>query len=64
MHLPCRAGSHKLHLARTLYSCCSYCLAIPILSQYENNGGVAATGWPQSFNELLLKIHQTPPNSK
>ena len=61
MYLPCRAGSHKLHLARTLYSCCTPCIR---LSRYENNGGVAATGWPQSFNELLLKIHQTPPNSK
>ena len=41
--------------ALDLYSC---------IDSYESNGGVAATGWPQSFNELILKIHQTPPNSK
>ena len=34
------------------------------LSQHASNGGVAATGWPQNFNELLLQIHQTPPNSE
>ena len=38
--------------------------ALDLRSQHTSNDGVAATGWPQSFNELLLQIHQTPPNSK